>query len=561
MASAEFLPDIEIARQAALIPIGEVAEKLRVEAGQIEQYGKWKAKISLDHFHHLRDVPAGRLVLVSSINPTPAGEGKTTTAIGLTDGLNRIGKRASVCLREPSLGPCFGMKGGATGGGHAQVAPMEDINLHFTGDFHAIGTAHNLLAALLDNHIHHGNKLDIDPRRIVLKRVLDMNDRALRDIVMGLGGTGNAFPRESGFDITVASEVMAVFCLSESAAELKERLGRIIVAYSRNREPITAADLNAQGAMAVLLQDALQPNLVQTLENNPAIIHGGPFANIAHGCNSVIATKLSMKLSEYTITEAGFGADLGAEKFMNIKCRQAGLEPDAVVLVATVRALKYHGGASLKRLDETDMEALETGVENLRKHIENIRLFGLPVVVAINAFASDTAAEMSLIQDKCAYLGVEIVQSDHWARGGAGAEDLARTVIEVAENTQSDFRFLYADERKLWDKVRTIAQEIYGANDIMGDKKLRDKFKRIQDAGYGDLPICMAKTQYSLSTDPGLRGRPRGFDVPIRDVEVAAAAGFVVVLTGDIMTMPGLPRKPAAEVIDIDEEGRIVGLF
>ncbi len=561
MSNKAVLPDIEIARQATLEPIEKVAARLGVPAEHVEHYGRWKAKVSLDYFHGLKDAPTGRLVLVSSINPTPAGEGKTTTAIGLVDALNRIGKRATICLREPSLGPCFGMKGGATGGGYAQVAPMEDINLHFTGDFHAVGTAHNLLAALLDNHIHHGNKLDIDPRRIVWKRVVDMNDRALRDIVMGLGGTGNSFPRESGFNITAASEVMAVFCLSESAAELKERLSRIIVAYTRTRTPITAADLEAHGAMSVLLRDALKPNLVQTLENSPAIVHGGPFANIAHGCNSVIGTKLALRLSEYTVTEAGFGADLGAEKFIGIKCRQAGLQPDVVVLVATVRALKFHGGTALKKLDQPDMETLEQGVENLRKHIENIRLFGLPVVVAVNAFANDTEEAMKLIQDKCAYLGVEIVPADHWARGGEGAEDLARAVVEMTENTQSDFRFLYPDEGRLWDKVRRIAQEIYGANDILGDKKLRDKFRRIEEDGYGNLPICMAKTQYSLSTDPGLKGRPRGFDVPVRDVEVEAGAGFVVVLTGEITTMPGLPRSPSAELIDLDERGEIVGLF
>ena len=555
------LPDIEIARAATLRPIEDIAAEMGIGEQHIERYGRYKAKVSLDYLHSLKEVERGRLVLVSAINPTPAGEGKTTTAIGLVDALNRIGKKTTVCLREPSLGPCFGMKGGATGGGRSQVAPMEDINLHFTGDFHAIGTAHNLLSALLDNHIHHGNRLDIDPRRIVWKRVVDMNDRALRDIVIGLGGTGNSFPRESGFDITVASEVMAALCLSESAAELKDRLNRMIVAYTREREPVTAAQLNASGSMATLLRDAMNPNLVQTLEGNPAVIHGGPFANIAHGCSSVIGTKLGLLTSEYVVTEAGFGADLGAEKFMNIKCRQAGLQPDAVVLVATVRALKYHGGVAIKELTEPNQAALEEGIENLRKHIENIRQFGLPVVVVVNAFASDRPEEMQLIQDKCAYLGVATVPSDHWARGGEGAESLAHTVVETVEETQSDFRLLYADETRLWDKVRTIAQEIYGANDITGDKLLRREFRRLEKAGHGNLPICMAKTQYSLSTDQGLRGRPREFDVPIRDVKVAAGAGFVIVLTGDIMTMPGLPKVPSAESIDLGDDGEIVGLF
>jgi formate--tetrahydrofolate ligase len=555
------LPDIEIARAASLRPIEDVANEMGIGEQHIERYGRYKAKISLDYLQSLEGAKPGRLVLVSAINPTPAGEGKTTTAIGLADALNRIGKKTTVCLREPSLGPCFGMKGGATGGGRSQVAPMEDINLHFTGDFHAIGAAHNLLSALLDNHIHHGNRLDIDPRRIVWKRVLDMNDRALRGIVIGLGGTGNSFPRESGFDITVASEVMAVLCLCESATELKERLSRIIVAYTRERQPVTADQLNASGSMATLLRDAVNPNLVQTLEGNPAIIHGGPFANIAHGCSSVIGTKLGLRTSEYAVTEAGFGADLGAEKFINVKCRQAGLQPDAVALVATVRALKYHGGVALKDLSEKNQAALEDGIENLSKHIENFRRFGLPVVVAVNAFASDRPEEMQLIQDKCAYLGVTTVTSDHWARGGEGAEALAHAVVEAVEKTSSDFCFLYPDESRLWDKVRTIAQEIYGANDITGGNDIRREFRRLEKAGYGHLPICMAKTQYSLSTDPALRGRPRDFDVPIREVKVAAGAGFVIVLTGDIMTMPGLPKVPSAETIDVNDDGEIVGLF
>jgi formate--tetrahydrofolate ligase len=554
-------PDIVIARRAKMLPIETIAEKLGIGDEDLEHFGKVKAKVSLDFFHRLDNAPAGKLILVTAITPTPAGEGKTTTSIGLCDGLNRIGKKAVVCLREPSLGPCFGMKGGAAGGGFAQVVPMEDINLHFTGDFHAIELAHNLLSALIDNHIHQGNQLDIDPRRIVWKRVVDMNDRALRNIIVGLGGVGNSMPHEGGYDITVASEVMACFCLSESLAELKQRLGRIIVAYTRGRKPITAADLKAHGAMAVLLKDALKPNLVQTLENNPAFIHGGPFANIAHGCNSIIATKLGMRLAEYTVTEAGFGADLGAEKFFDIKCRSAGIKPSAVVVVATVRALKMHGGVPIKELTKPNVESLDKGVENLKKHIENVHRFGLPVVVAINHFASDTEEEIQFIKDKCAYLSVKIVTANHWAEGGKGAEELARAVVEVAENTKTDFSLLYPDTCTLWQKVGIICREIYGATDVLADKKLRDKFHALQDAGFGHLPVCIAKTQYSFSTDPLLVGRPKNFDVPLRDVMPSAGAGFVVVLTGDIMTMPGLPKVPAAEAIDIDENGEIVGLF
>ena len=561
VASRPLPPDIEIARHTKMLPIGEIAGKLDIAADDVEQFGKYKAKISLDFFHRLADKPVGKLVLVTAITPTPAGEGKTTTSIGLADGLNRIGKKAVVCLREPSLGPCFGMKGGAAGGGMAQVVPMEDINLHFTGDFHAIELAHNLLAALLDNHIHQGNKLGIDPRRVVWKRVIDMNDRALRNIVLGLGGTNNAVPREGGFDITVASEVMACFCLCESLAELRERLGRMIVAYTYDKKVVTAADLKAHGAMTVLLKDALKPNLVQTLEHNPAFIHGGPFANIAHGCNSVIATKLAMRLADYTVTEAGFGADLGAEKFMNIKCRKAGIRPNAVVIVATVRALKNHGGVDLKDLARPNLDALDKGVENLKKHIENIHRFGLPVVVAINSFSADTQDEIDFIKDKCAYLGVKIIRANHWALGGAGAEELARAVVEVIDTTKTDFSLLYPDTCTLWQKVGIICREIYGATDVLADKKLRDKFQALQDAGFGNLPICMAKTQYSLSTDPALKGRPKRFDVPLRDVMVSAGAGFVVVLTGEIMTMPGLPKVPAAEAIDINEQGEVVGLF
>ena len=555
------LPDIEIARQTNLLPIDAIAAKLGIDSEHLEHYGRVKAKISQDYCQSIADNDTGKLILVSAINPTPAGEGKTTTTIGLGDALNRIGKRATVCLREPSLGPCFGMKGGGAGGGHAQIAPMEDINLHFTGDIHAVSTAHNLLAATLDNYIHHGNARGIDLRRIAWNRVIDMNDRALRGIVVGLGGTANSFPRESGFDIAVASEVMAILCLSESLGELKERLGKIVVAQTRSRETVRAEDLNVHGAMAALLKDACKPNLVQTLEGNPALVHGGPFANIAHGCNSITATRLAMRLSEYTVTEAGFGADLGAEKFCNIKCRQTGLDPDLVVLVATVRALKFHGGISLKKIAEANVTAVEKGVDNLKKHIENIRRFGLPAVVAVNTFASDTEAEIECIRDKCADLGVEIVAASHHAHGGAGAEDLARTVVSVAENTQSVFKPLYPDDMKLWDKVRTVAQEIYGADDIIGDKLLRGKFRRLEEQGYGHLPVCIAKTQYSLSTDPSLKGRPRGFDVPVRDVKVSAGAGFVVVSTGDIMTMPGLPKTPSAESIDIDDQGQITGLF
>lgn len=554
-------PDIEIARQARMLPIEDVAGKLGIGPDDIDHYGKFKAKVSMDLYRRLADRPFGKLVLVTAITPTPAGEGKTTTSIGLADALNRIGKRAVVCLREPSMGPCFGMKGGAAGGGYAQVVPMEDINLHFTGDIHAIGLAHNLLAAVLDNHIHHGNALGIDPRRAVWRRVVDMNDRALRNVIVGLGGTNNAVPRETGFDITVASEVMAAFCLSESLTELKQRLGRIIVGYTRRNEPVTAGDLKVNGAMAALLKDAIKPNLVQTLENNPALIHGGPFANIAHGCNSVIATKLAMRLAEYTVTEAGFGADLGAEKFFNIKCRASGIRPDAVVIVATVKALKMHGGAAMAELHRPNLEALDRGVENLKKHIENVHRFGLPVVVAINSFSFDTPEEIQFIKDKCAYLSVKIVQADHWARGGAGAEVLAQAVVEVAETTKTDFTLLYPDTCTLWQKVGIICREIYGATDVLADKKLREKFQRLQDDGFGHLPICMAKTQYSLSTDPGLLGRPKRFDVPLRDVHVAAGAGFVVVLTGDILTMPGLPKTPAAESIDIDEQENVVGLF
>lgn len=553
--------DIKIAQRAQLLPIVQVAAKLGIGAEDLELYGRDKAKVSLDFCNVQRENPAGKLVLVSAISPTPAGEGKTTTSIGLADALNRIGKRATLCLREPSLGPCFGMKGGATGGGYAQIAPMEDINLHFTGDIHAVSTAHNLLAAALDNHIHHGNALGIDPRRVQWNRVLDMNDRALRGIVVGLGGTANSYPRESSFDIAVASEVMAILCLSQSIAELKERLGRMVVAYTFEGASVSAADLKVHGALAVLLKDAIKPNIVQTLEGNPAFVHGGPFANIAHGCNSLMATKLSLALSEYTITEAGFGADLGAEKFFDIKCRQGNLHPNLVVLVATVRALKFHGGKSLKRLDEDDVDAVKKGAANLGKHIENMRRYGLPVVVAINAFSGDSDAELRAIVDACAQLDVRAIRSDHWAQGGEGAIELAEVVTQVAEGEKSAFEPLYEDDLPLWQKVRKVAREIYGADDITGDKKLRDQFKKLEEQGYGHLPVCIAKTQYSLSTDPKLRGRPHHFDVPVRAVRLSAGAGFIVVLTGDIVTMPGLPRVPAAEAIDLDDSGQITGLF
>jgi formate--tetrahydrofolate ligase len=553
--------DIEIARKAKQLPIEKVAARLGIPEADIEHYGKHKAKVSLDFYNRADARQAGKLVLVTAISPTPAGEGKTTTTIGLADALNRIGKQATVCIREPSLGPCFGIKGGAAGGGYAQVVPMEDINLHFTGDFHALTAAHNLLAALIDNHLNHGNALNIDPGRIVWKRVMDMNDRALRQIVVGLGGPVNGVCHESGFDITVASEVMAVFCLSESLAELRERLGRMIIGYTRDKKPVTASQLKAHGAMAVLLRDAIKPNLVQTLENNPAFVHGGPFGNIAHGCNSVLATKLALRLSEYTVTEAGFGADLGAEKFIDIKCRQSGLRPDAVVIVATVRALKMHGGMDKKELKTPSPEAVQRGLGNLEKHVENINMFGLPAVVAINHFAADTAEEIAVIERFCAGLGIRAVVARHWAEGGAGAEALAHEVVKLAALPHPKFQFIYNDEMTLWNKVRAVAQNIYGADDIMADAKIRAKFKDLQEGGFGRLPVCIAKTQYSFSTDPGLRGRPKSFDVPIRDVNVSAGAGFVVVITGDIMTMPGLPKAPAAELIDIDESGQIVGLF
>lgn len=552
--------DIDIARQAKMRPITEIAAELGIHETEIDPYGKDKAKVSLALLDQLRDRKPGKLILVSAITPTPAGEGKTTTSVGLADALKRIGKKAMVCLREPSLGPCFGMKGGAAGGGYAQVVPMEDINLHFTGDMHAISAAHNLLAAVIDNHMHHGNALQLDSRRIAWPRVVDMNDRALRRVVVGLGGIGNSIPRECTYDITVASEVMAILCLSESLDELKQRLGDIIVGYTRKRVPIRASELHVHGAMAALLKDALRPNLVQTLENTPAFVHGGPFANIAHGCNSIMATKIAMRLAEYTVTEAGFGADLGAEKFLNIKCRKGNIHPDAVVLVATIRALKHHGGADLKELSQPDEEALKRGMGNLLKHIENLRGFGLPVVVAVNWFQADTEAELACIRQACATLDTPVVKSNHWELGGAGAEDLARAVDQAATPGAPDFSLLYPDDLPLWEKIRTIACKIYGADDITAEAKLQRKIKKMQQE-FGHLPICMAKTQYSLSSDPALKGRPSGFTVPVRDIRVSAGAGFIVALTGDIMTMPGLPRVPAAETIDINENGEITGLF
>jgi formate--tetrahydrofolate ligase len=554
-------PDIEIAQAANMLPIARIAEKLGIPGEDIEQYGHYKAKISTAMISRARLRPEGKLILVTAITPTPAGEGKTTTTIGVTDALNRIGRKAMVCIREPSLGPCFGIKGGAAGGGYSQVVPMEDINLHFTGDFHAIGVANNLLAAAIDNHINHGNALRLDPTRIVWRRVVDMNDRALRDIVIGLGGPANGQPRESGFDITVASEVMAIFCLSDSLQELKARLAKVVVGYTYEKKPVTVADLKVQGAMAALLKDAIKPNLVQTLENSPALVHGGPFANIAHGCNSVIATRLATRLADYTVTEAGFGADLGAEKFIDIKCRQSGLVPDAVVLVATVRALKMHGGVAKDALKTPNAAAVEKGMPNLLKHIENIKQFGLPLVVAINHFASDTDEEVAAVEKGCESAGVKAFRATHFADGGEGAIDVAQELVRLTDGgIKPQLRFTYDLDASLWDKVRAIAQKVYGASDIMADAKIRQRFRELEAEGYGKLPICIAKTQYSFSTDPLLRGRPKDFDVPIREVRLSAGAGFIVVITGDIMTMPGLPKAPAAELIDIDDEGNITGL-
>ncbi|MBX6425046.1 MAG: formate--tetrahydrofolate ligase [Variibacter sp.] len=554
--------DIEISQAAAKRPIVEIArEKLGIAPENLEPYGHYKAKISMDYIKTLKDRPNGKLILVSAISPTPAGEGKTTTTVGLTDALNHIGKKAMLCLREPSLGPSFGMKGGAAGGGYAQVVPMEDINLHFTGDFHAITAAHNLLAALIDNHIYWGNALGIDSRRIAWRRVMDMNDRALRQIVCSLGGVANGFPREAGFDITVASEVMAIFCLARDLDDLKERLGNVIVAYTRDRKPVRARDLKAHGAMTALLKDALAPNLVQTLEGTPAFVHGGPFANIAHGCNSVVATTTALKLADYVVTEAGFGADLGAEKFINIKCRKTGLAPDCVVLVATIRALKMHGGVKREDLKAENLKALEAGMANLQRHVENVRKFGLEAVVSINRFSSDTETEIKLVQESCRKLGVEAFMADHWAMGGAGAADVARAVVKICDSGKSKLKFLYPDDMPLFEKIETIAREIYRARGVAADKSIRDQLKAWEDMGYGKLPICIAKTQYSFSTDPDLKGAPVDHIIPIREVRLSAGAEFVVAICGEIMTMPGLPKVPAADSIDVDAEGRIVGLF
>jgi len=561
MENMAFKTDIEIAREAKKRPIMEIGEKLGIPSAHLLPYGHDKAKVSQEFIASLGDRPNGKLVLVTAINPTPAGEGKTTTTVGLGDGLNRIGKKAVICIREASLGPNFGMKGGAAGGGLSQVVPMEEMNLHFTGDFHAITSAHNLLSAMIDNHIYWGNELEIDARRIVWRRVMDMNDRALRDVVVNLGGVSNGFPRQTGFDITVASEVMAILCLSNDLVDLQKRLGDIVVAYRRDKTPIYCRDIKADGAMTVLLKDAMQPNLVQTLENNPAFVHGGPFANIAHGCNSVIATKTALKLGEYVVTEAGFGADLGAEKFMNIKCRKAGLAPDAVVLVATVRAMKMNGGVAKADLGAENVDAVKKGCPNLGRHIGNMKSFGVPVVVAINHFVSDTDAEIQAVIDFVKAQGSEAILCKHWAKGSAGIEDLAKKVVQLAESGAAAFSPLYPDEMPLMQKIETIAKRIYHADEVLADKAIRAQLKTWEDAGYGHFPICMAKTQYSFSTDPNLRGAPTGHSVPVREVRLSAGAGFIVAICGEIMTMPGLPRVPSAEVIRLNAEGNVEGLF
>ena len=558
---ADFLSDLEIASAASKKDIKEIGNSLGIPEESLIPFGNDKAKITYDFIDSCKDKDNGKLILVTAISPTPAGEGKTTTSVGLGDGLCHIKKNAMICLREPSLGPCFGMKGGAAGGGYAQVIPMTDINLHFTGDFHAIGAAHNLISAVIDNHIHWENSLNIDPRRITWKRVVDMNDRSLRDITCGLGGTGNGIPRQSGFDITVASEIMAVFCLASSLQDLEERVSNITIGYSRDLEPVTVKQLNVHGAVTALLRDSFQPNLVQTLENNPALMHGGPFANIAHGCNSVIATKTALKLADYVVTEAGFGADLGAEKFFDIKCRKAGLSPDGVVLVATTKALKMHGGVLKEDLKAENDAAITAGCKNLERHINNIGQFGVPVVVAINAYATDTQAEHQAIIDFCKGLNVECRISSHWSDGGKGAASLAEYVVEMVDSQESNFKPLYSDEMNLWDKTKYIAQNIYGADDIIADKKVRDQFAQFDKNGYSNYPICMAKTQYSFSTDPSLMGAPSGHEVPIREIRLCSGAEFIVVVCGAIMTMPGLPRKPASENIGVDKDKNIEGLF
>ena len=553
--------DIEIARAAKLDSIVDVAKRIGINQESVFNYGHHKAKISLDFINSLKAKPEGKLILVTAMTPTPAGEGKTTTTVGLGDGLNAIGKKAIICLREPSLGPCFGMKGGAAGGGFSQVVPMEDINLHFTGDFHAIGAAHNLLSALIDNHIYWGNELGIDVRRITWKRVLDMNDRSLREIVSSLGGPGNGYPRETGFYITVASEVMAILCLALDLEDLERRLGNIIIGYTREKKPITARDLEASGAMTVLLKDALMPNLVQTLENNPAFVHGGPFANIAHGCNTVLATRTALKLGEYVVTEAGFGADLGAEKFFNIKCRKAGLEPAVAVIVATIRALKMHGGVDKENLAKENIDAVKKGLKNLGKHINNIRQFNVPVIVSVNNFTTDTDKEFEEITRFCVDLGVDVVLSTHWKDGSEGIKDLANKVVDICQRSNEKFNFLYEDSMSLWDKVDSIAKNIYGASEIVADKNIRNQFKSFEEAGFGKFPICMAKTQYSFSTDPNLKGAPEGHVVAIKEIRLAAGAEFLVVEAGEIMTMPGLPKIPAANSIRLNKENDILGLF
>jgi formate--tetrahydrofolate ligase len=553
--------DIEIAREAKMKPIMEIGKGLGIPEKDLVPYGHTKAKVHLDYIDTLAKKPNGKLILVTAINPTPAGEGKTTTTVGLGDGLNSIGKKAIVCLREPSLGPCFGMKGGAAGGGYAQIVPMEDINLHFTGDFHAITSAHNLLSAMIDNHIYWGNELGIDTRRVAWRRVMDMNDRALRDIVCSLGGVANGYPREAGFDITVASEIMAILCLSTSIADLERRIGQIVVAYKKDKTPVLAKDLKAPGAMTVLLKDALMPNLVQTLENNPAFVHGGPFANIAHGCNSVMATQTGLKLADYVVTEAGFGADLGAEKFFDIKCRKAGLTPAATVIVATIRALKMHGGVAKDELKKENVESLKKGLVNLGRHIENVKKFGVPIAVAINHFVTDTEAEVEAIRVYCKEHGVEAFKCTHWAEGSKGTAALAKHVAELADKGSAQFKPIYGDDMPLWDKIKTIAREIYRADDIVADKSVRDQLKSFESQGYSKFPICMAKTQYSFSTDPNLKGAPSNHVVPIREIRLSAGAEFIVVVCGDIMTMPGLPKVPSAEVIGLDEKGQIAGLF
>ena len=556
-----FKSDIEIAREANKLPISEVAKKLNISFKDIVPYGHDKAKISESFIKEISQNKKGKLILVTAINPTPAGEGKTTTTVGLGDGLNAIGKNAAICIREASLGPCFGMKGGAAGGGKAQVVPMEDMNLHFTGDFHAITSAHNLLSAMIDNHIYWGNKEEIDIRRVVWRRVLDMNDRALRDIVTSLGGVPNGFPRQAGFDITVASEVMAILCLSSDLKDLQNRLGNIIVAYRKDKSPVFCRDIKADGAMTVLLQQAMQPNIVQTLENNPALVHGGPFANIAHGCNSIIATKTALGLADYVVTEAGFGADLGAEKFLNIKCRKAGIEPSIVVLVATVRALKMNGGVTKENLGEKNSTAVTEGCKNLGRHIENLKSFGVPVVVAINHFITDTEEEVSKIQDYASEQGAEAILCKHWEKGSEGITELAKRVVEIADGEKSQFAPLYPDDMSLFQKIETICKRIYRADEVLANKAIRDQLKAWEQSGFGNLPVCMAKTQYSFTTDPNRRGAPTGHSIPIREVRLSAGAGFVVVICGDIMTMPGLPRVPSAESICLNSEAQIEGLF